>query len=311
MLLKKTHGWGARKLHRLLRKQVAAADLPCRSTVFDILKRHGLVKSRRRRQKWQHPGAAPLHTDAPNEVWTIDFKGQFKTRDGIYCYPLTLLDHYSRYLLACRALFDVKTAGARATLEQSSASMASRRRSAATTARHSRRPVSTDCARLNVWWMKLGIVHRRIGPSSPQENGAHERMHKTLKARQRRHRRRVFAGSSRSSTASKANTTSSDPTKPSTTSRPRRSGLHRNERIPIESSHPSTPVTSSFVVSATRATSRSARSTTSSAMRSRATTSASSRLTMASGTSSTTTRSWAASAAHRQDQRGFVPLGRC
>jgi putative transposase len=85
VLLKKAHGWGARKLHRLLQKQVSASELPCRSTVFDILKRHGLVKSRRRRQKWQHPGAAPLHTEAPNEVWTIDFKGQFKTRDGVYC----------------------------------------------------------------------------------------------------------------------------------------------------------------------------------------------------------------------------------
>jgi putative transposase len=74
VLLKKTHGWGARKLHRLLRKEVSAAELPCRSTVFDILKRHGLVKSRRRRQKWQHPGAVRLQTDAPNEVWTIDFK---------------------------------------------------------------------------------------------------------------------------------------------------------------------------------------------------------------------------------------------
>jgi transposase InsO family protein len=100
VLLKKTHGWGARKLDRLLKKQLDASDLPCRSTVFDILKRHGLVKHRRRRQRWQHPGAAPFHTDAPNEVWTIDFKGQFKTRDGVYCYPLTVLDNYSRYLLA-------------------------------------------------------------------------------------------------------------------------------------------------------------------------------------------------------------------
>src|SRR3954454_1260434 len=88
VLLKKTHGWGAPKLQRLLQKQVPASDLPCRSTVFDILKRHSLVKSRRRRQKWQHPGTARLHTEAPNEVCTIDFKAQFRTRDGIYCYPL-------------------------------------------------------------------------------------------------------------------------------------------------------------------------------------------------------------------------------
>lgn len=186
VLLKKTHGWGARKLRRLLQKQIDASDVPGRSTVFDILKRHGLVKQRRRRQRWQHPGAAPLHTDAPNEVWTIDFKGQFRTRDGVYCYPLTLLDNYSRYLLACRALLDVKTAGARATVER-----VFREFGLPAAIRSDNGPpfASTGihglCA-LNVWWMKLGIVHQRITPSSPQENGAHERMHRTLKARSTR-----------------------------------------------------------------------------------------------------------------------------
>lgn len=182
VFLKETYGWGARKLHRLLRKQLSAADLPCRSTVFDILKRHGLVKARRRRQKWQHPGAAPLRTEAPNEVWTIDFKGQFKTRDGVYCYPLTLLDHFSRYLLSCKGLPDVRTAGARTTLErvfrERGLPMAIRSDNGspfASTGIH-------GLCGLNVWWMKLGIVHQRIQPSSPQENGAHERMHRTLKA---------------------------------------------------------------------------------------------------------------------------------
>lgn len=118
VLLKKANGWGARKLHRLLRKQLDTSEVPCRSTVFDIFRRHGLVKHRRRRQRWQHPGGAPLHTDGPNEVWTIDFKGQFKTRDGIYCYPLTVLDNYSRYLLACTGLHDVKTRGTKRALER-------------------------------------------------------------------------------------------------------------------------------------------------------------------------------------------------
>ena len=242
VLLKKTHGWGARKLHRLLRKQVAAADLPCRSTVFDILKRHGLVKSRRRRQKWQHPGAAPLHTDAPNEVWTIDFKGQFKTRDGIYCYPLTLLDHYSRYLLACRALFDVKTAGARATLERvfrehglPTAIRSDNGSPFASTGIH-------GLCGLNVWWMKLGIVHQRIRPSSPQENGAHERMHKTLKARATRP---PAASSSRAAVEVRPLPERvqlrATRTKPSTTNRPRRSGFRRHERIPRRIEPPEYP----------------------------------------------------------------------
>ena len=182
VLLKKTHGWGARKLHRLLKKHVDASELPCRSTVFDILKRHGLVRHRRRRHRWQHPGAAPLHTSAPNEVWTIDFKGQFKTRDGVYCYPLTVLDNYSRYLLACTGLHDVKTMGAKLALERlfreiglPQAIRSDNGPPFASTGIH-------GLCELNVWWMKLGIVHQRIRPSSPQENGAHERMHRTLKA---------------------------------------------------------------------------------------------------------------------------------
>lgn len=181
ILLKKTHGWGARKILQQLRSRLAPADLPCRSTVFDILKRHGLVMPRRRRTRWQHPGAAPLRTDAPNQVWTIDFKGQFRTRDGLYCYPLTVMDHFSRYLLCCRALHDVKTAGARATLERlfrecglPDAIRSDNGVPFASTGIH-------GLCELNVWWMKLAIVHQRITPASPQENGAHERMHRTMK----------------------------------------------------------------------------------------------------------------------------------
>jgi len=166
-----------------MKAQMPEAEVPHRSTVFDILKRNGLVRKKRRRTRWLHPGAAPLRTAAPNEVWTVDFKGQFRTRDGTYCYPLTVLEHFSRYLLCCKGLPNVRTAGAKVVFE--------------TLFRHSGLPdaIRSDngvpfastgihglCG-LNVWWMKLGIVHQRITPSSPQENGAHERMHRTLKAR--------------------------------------------------------------------------------------------------------------------------------
>jgi transposase InsO family protein len=181
VLLKKTHGWGARKILRQLRRQLDPSALPCRSTVFDILKRHDLVKPRHRRTRWQHPGAAPLRTDAPNQVWTIDFKGQFRTRDGQYCYPLTVMDHFSRYLLCCRALSDVRTAGTRATLERlfrecglPDAIRSDNGVPFASTGIH-------GLCELNVWWMKLAIAHQRITPASPQENGAHERMHRTMK----------------------------------------------------------------------------------------------------------------------------------
>jgi len=181
ILLKETHGWGARKILKQLRSRLAPSALPCRSTVFDILKRHGLVKPRRRRTRWQHPGAVPLRTDAPNQVWTIDFKGQFRTRDGLYCYPLTVMDHFSRYLLCCHALPNVRTVGARATLERlfrecglPDAIRSDNGAPFASTGIH-------GLCELNVWWMQLGIVHQRITPASPQENGAHERMHRTMK----------------------------------------------------------------------------------------------------------------------------------
>ena len=183
VLFKKAHGWGARKILKQLRSRLEPSALPCRSTVFDILKRHGLVQGRRRRHRWLHPGAAPLRTDAPNQVWTIDFKGQFRTRDGQYCYPLTVMDHFSRYLLCCHGLPDVKTTGTRATLERlfrecglPDAIRSDNGAPFASTGIH-------GLCELNVWWMKLGIVHQRITPSRPQENGAHERMHKTMKAK--------------------------------------------------------------------------------------------------------------------------------
>ena len=86
-------------------------DLPARSTIFDILARHDRVRRRRSRTHWKHPSAAPLQTTAPNQVWTIDFKGQFRTRDGVYSYPLTIVDHFSRYLLCCQSFPDVKAHG--------------------------------------------------------------------------------------------------------------------------------------------------------------------------------------------------------
>jgi putative transposase len=116
--LKAKYGWGARKLQRLLKGQMPETEVPHRSTVFDILKRHGLVRKKRRRTKWRHPGAARLRTAEPNEVWTVDFKGQFRTRDGVYCYPLTVLDNFSRFLLCCKALPNVRTAGTKAAFER-------------------------------------------------------------------------------------------------------------------------------------------------------------------------------------------------
>jgi putative transposase len=175
------YGWGAKKLLQVLRKRHPTRAWPARSTLNAILERHGLLHKNRRRRKWTHPGATPIHTDAPNQVWPADFKGQFKTGDGYYCYPLTVTDHFSRALLVCRGLPSVKTADAkpvfRALFRSVGLPDAIRTDNGtpfASTGIH-------GLSGLNVWWMQLGIVHQRIPPSSPQENGTHERMHRELK----------------------------------------------------------------------------------------------------------------------------------
>src|SRR5215470_1771327 len=104
--------WGGKKLLTLLHKRHPRWPLPGRSTACDILKRHGLVPLRRQRRRIGHPGKPTSQILAANDVWSADYKGQFRTGDGRYCYPLTVADGFSRYLLGCQALGS--TAGAEA-----------------------------------------------------------------------------------------------------------------------------------------------------------------------------------------------------
>ena len=178
---RRKYGWGATKLVQVLRSQHPAEIWPARSTVNAILERAGLLRRRRPRTTHAHPGAGPLETTAPNQVWPADFKGQFKTRDGVYCYPLTVTDHFSRAVLLCRALASTKTCEARpaflALFRELGLPEAIRTDNGApfaSTALHGLAP-------LNIWWMQLGIVHQRIRPGRPQTNGTHERMHRELK----------------------------------------------------------------------------------------------------------------------------------
>ena len=96
--------WGAKKLLTIVHKRHPRWTLPGRSTVCDILSRNGMVPKQRHRRRIGHPGKPASSILAPNDTWSADFKGQFKTHDGIYCYPLTVTDGYSRYLLGCQGL---------------------------------------------------------------------------------------------------------------------------------------------------------------------------------------------------------------
>lgn len=173
--------WGAEKLIAWLGPRHPDVEWPAPSTTHDLLRRQGLVKKRRRRRSHEHPGVVPPVTHGPNDLWTADFKGHFRTRDGIYCYPLTIADQHARYLLTCKGLLSTKGDGVRQafvrTFHEFGLPRAIRTDNGvpfATTGIH-------GLSQLNVWWMRLGIQHQRIRPASPQENGVHERMHRTLK----------------------------------------------------------------------------------------------------------------------------------
>lgn len=173
--------WGPEKLLDWLRKRHPRIAWPAISTAGDLLARRGLVKGRQPRRVHTHPGVISGVTQAPNDLWTADFKGQFRTRDGRWCYPLTLADRHSRFLFTCRGLHGTEGGGVRSWFErvfrEYGLPQAIRTDNGSPFATTGLRGLS----RLNVWWMRLGIQHQRIQPGQPQQNGAHERMHRTLK----------------------------------------------------------------------------------------------------------------------------------
>ncbi|MEE8521970.1 MAG: IS481 family transposase [Gemmatimonadota bacterium] len=173
--------WGAKKLLPLLAAEFPERHWPSLSTANRILERQGLLRRRRRRHRHPHPGHSRTVSEAANEVWTADFKGEFRTRDGRYCYPLTIVDDHSRYLLACRALLKPTTAATQATFtrlfRRLGLPQAIRTDNGSPFAGRGLARLS----RLAVWWIELGIRPELIAPAHPEQNGRHERLHRTLK----------------------------------------------------------------------------------------------------------------------------------
>ena len=174
--------WGPRKLLDYLKPRHRDLALPAASTVGALLKREGLVEGKRRRRKPRHPGAVPLVTTAPNQVWGADFKGEFRMGNSQYCYPLTITDAHSRYLLACQGLPSTKQNGVFEVFEGLFKEVGLPRAIRTDNGNPFATQALCGLSRLNVWWIKLGICHQRIEPGQPQQNGRHERMHRTLKA---------------------------------------------------------------------------------------------------------------------------------
>jgi hypothetical protein len=119
---------------------------------------------------------------APNDVWSTDFKGEFRTGDGRYCYPLTVLDGASRLLLACRARPRIASTDTQASFRRLFQTYGLPRVIRSDNGTPFASTALRGLSRLNVWWLRLGIVPERIRPGCPQENGVHERLHRTLKA---------------------------------------------------------------------------------------------------------------------------------
>ena len=167
--------WGPKKLLPWLSKRYDL-DLPSRSTASEILKRAGLCESQRRRRK------PTTQASAPNALWAADFKGEFLMRDGHYCYPLTVTDQFSRYVLGCKALRSTREIPVQVAFER-----LFREYGLPDAIRTDNGvPFATIAlgrlSRLAVWWIKMGVRPELTQPSHPEQNGQHERMHKTLKA---------------------------------------------------------------------------------------------------------------------------------
>ena len=173
--------WGAPKIREILRRKYPEVKAPAKSTIHCVLDRHGLV-TRRKKRRFKASGTSLSLTTIPNDLWCADYKGEFMLASRNYCYPLTITDYASRYLLACEALESNCELYAFHIFER------------VFKERGLPKAIRTDngvpfaspnalfgLSKLSVWWLRLGIAIERIKPGNPQENGRHERMHLTLK----------------------------------------------------------------------------------------------------------------------------------
>jgi transposase InsO family protein len=173
--------WGAAKIREKLLRAFPMVPTPAKSTVHAVLDRNGLVE-RRKRRRHKPQGTSLTDPASPNQLWCADFKGEFMLGNRQYCYPLTITDYSSRYLLACESLESTKSSFAFSVFERAFKDFGL----PAAIRTDNGAPFASPNAlfglsKLSVWWLRLGIQIERIKPGNPQQNGRHERMHLTLK----------------------------------------------------------------------------------------------------------------------------------
>ena len=181
-LKSKYPSWGAPKIREKLRRLHTELTLPAISTVHAVLDRHGLVTRGRHRSAFKSQGTGLSAPTQPNDLWCADYKGEFMLADRRYCYPLTITDFASRYLLCCEALEATRSLDAFHVFERAFKDFGLPR---AIRTDNGTPFASTSAffglSKLSVWWLRLGIGIERIRPGHPEQNGRHERMHLTLK----------------------------------------------------------------------------------------------------------------------------------
>ena len=185
--------WGAGKLLAWLQARDPAPAWPHRATVCDLLRRADLIRPRRRRVARATSGGALTAPAAPNALWTIDFKGQFRVGDGRLCYPLTLRDAASRYLLRCAPCVAPETRLTRRHCERAFQDYGLPLAIGSDNGSPFGSTGLRRLSRLSVWWLRLGIAVIRIRPGHPEDNGSHEQFHRVLKAETARPPAATFA----------------------------------------------------------------------------------------------------------------------
>jgi putative transposase len=180
--IKKEHAsWGAPKIRDKLLREYPMIKPPAISTVHAVLDRHGLVK-RRKRRRYKAEGTALHGAQQPNGLWCADYKGEFKLGNKEYCYPLTITDYRSRYLLGCEGLSSTCSDFAFTVFERTFKDFGLPKAIRTDNGIPFASPNALfGLSKLSIWWLRLGIDIQRIKPGHPEQNGRHERMHLTLK----------------------------------------------------------------------------------------------------------------------------------
>jgi putative transposase len=180
---KRFPSWGAPKIQERIKTKFPGTRIPAISTIHAVLDRHGFVQSKlRRKRQFKSQGTHLSNPSSPNSLWCADYKGEFMTSDKRYCYPLTITDYASRFILSCEALSSTREDFAfevfKRTFEEFGLPQVIRTDNGIPFASGNS---LYGLTKLSVWWLRLGIAIERIEPGKPQQNGRHERMHLTLK----------------------------------------------------------------------------------------------------------------------------------